>query len=82
LVKLIWPLLVIGVGLAVPFVGSMEFVRALDRFKQKHPQAYADVSAEDLTRAEPRAWLLPVGTLIAGPILILTGLVWLILVLV
>jgi hypothetical protein len=76
LVKFVWPLLVFGVGLAVPFVGSFEFVRALDRFKHKHPQASDEVSAEDLTRAEPRAWLLPVGVLILGPVLILAGMAW------
>jgi hypothetical protein len=71
-----------------PNTGAAEAIRrrlserALDRFKQKHPEEYDDVSAKELTEAEPRAWLLPVGALIVGPILIAAGLVWLIWVLV
>ena len=76
--RIAWPLLVIGVGLTIPVVGSSEFGKALDRFKQKHPEEYDDASGVDVARAEPRAWLLPVGALIVGPILLLVGLVWLI----
>lgn len=80
--RFVWPLVVIGVGFAVPFVGAFEFVRASDRFKRTHPEEYPDASGRDLARGEPRAWLLPIGALIVGPLLLLAGLVWLIWVLV
>ena len=67
--RLVWPLIVVAAGLAVPFLGSREFVKGFMRYKQKHPGDQSGVSGADIARAEPRMWLLPIGALIVGPIL-------------
>jgi len=73
---LVWPLIVVAAGLAVPFLGSREFVKGFMRYKQKHPGDQSGVSGADMARAEPRMWLLPIGALIVGPILMIIGSAW------
>ena len=76
--QFIWPLLVIGLGLAAPFVGSAVFVKAYDRYKRDHPDDYRHTGGVEAARSEPRMWALPIGALVVAPALILVGVVWLI----
>jgi hypothetical protein len=55
-VKYVWPLLVSAVGVVVPFVGNLEYLRATGPSK-------------------PRG-LVPIGSLILGPVLMLAGMTW------
>jgi len=56
-VKYVWPLLVIGAGVVVPFVGNLAYLRAADRSK-------------------PSGGLVSIGSLILGPVLMLSGMAW------